>query len=227
MALPAGTREDGAMTTAVYLETGKRRVFASALDWPGWCRSARTEELALATLADYAARYAPVSAGAGLVFPGDVDFAVVERLPGSASTDFGVPEQFATVDTEPLDPATGAAMTALVESAWRIFDRVAAQAPAELSKGPRGGGRDRDKMIEHVLASDNSYARKLGVKHRLSTIDDRAAIVALRTAVAAALAAAADGAPSVPGGWPARYAARRFAWHVLDHAWEMQDRAAG
>jgi hypothetical protein len=25
--------------------------------------------------------------------------------------------------------------------------------------------------------------------------------------------------------WPARYAIRRSAWHALDHAWEIEDRA--
>ena len=34
-----------------------------------------------------------------------------------------------------------------------------------------------------------------------------------------------DGSVPVPKGWPHRYAARRIAWHVLDHAWEMEDRA--
>jgi hypothetical protein len=24
--------------------------------------------------------------------------------------------------------------------------------------------------------------------------------------------------------WPARYYVRRAAWHVLDHAWEIEDR---
>jgi hypothetical protein len=38
------------------------------------------------------------------------------------------------------------------------------------------------------------------------------------------LALPADGARPVPKGWLPRYAARRIAWHVLDHAWEMQDR---
>ncbi|MEY2437652.1 MAG: hypothetical protein QOF97_2488, partial [Acidimicrobiaceae bacterium] len=32
-------------------------------------------------------------------------------------------------------------------------------------------------------------------------------------------------APDLPKGWAYRYAARRIAWHALDHAWEMQDRS--
>jgi hypothetical protein len=215
------------MTTTVYVELGKTRVFACALDWPGWCRSARGEEAALDALAGYAARYAPVARQAGVAFPdsaGDA-FTVLERLPGSASTDFGVPEQFATADTDPLDLPAATAMAALVVAAWQTFDRVAAAAPEQLRKGPRGGGRDRDKMIDHVIASDTAYARKLGIKHRLMAIDDHEAIAALRQAVLDVLCQESDGMPPVRNGWPTRYAARRIAWHALDHAWEMEDRA--
>lgn len=212
--------------TPVYLEIGKKRVFACALDWPGWCRSDRTEELALDALAGYAPRYAVVAREARVAFPRNVadSFQLVERLPGSASTDFGVPEQFATSDTEPVPAAVAETMTALVVAAWRVFDRVAAITPTELRKGPRGGGRDRDKMIDHVVASETSYARKLGIKHKLMAIDDHAAIAALRKAISDVLSTGSDGAPPVPNGWPPRYAARRIAWHALDHAWEMEDR---
>jgi hypothetical protein len=210
--------------TAVYLEEGKQRVFACALDWPGWCRSAKTPDLALETLAAYTPRYADVVEEAGVPFVVST-FEVVERLPGSASTDFGVPEQFATADTAPLRAGEAARLAALVAASWAIFDRVAAQAPAELRKGPRGGGRDRDKMIDHVLASEVSYVRKLGIKHRLIAINDYSAIVGLRKTIFDALAAESDGNPPVVGGWPPRYAARRIAWHVLDHTWEMQDRS--
>ena len=40
----------------VFVESGRKRVFASALDWPGWCRSGRTEELAIEALAAYLPR---------------------------------------------------------------------------------------------------------------------------------------------------------------------------
>src|SRR5690349_9971305 len=44
--------------TDVYLEVGKKRVFACAADWPGWCRSGRDEEQALEALTTSASRYA-------------------------------------------------------------------------------------------------------------------------------------------------------------------------
>ena len=215
-------------STKVYLEVGKKRVFACALDWPGWCRSGKTEEHALETLAAYAERYAVVAREAGVHFPGSVGnaFHIVERLPGSAGyTDFGAPGEVPTSDGEPLTDREAERHIALVRASWVVLDRVAAAAPAELGKGPRGGGRDRDQMIDHVLGAEASYARKLGVKHRQPARDDVRAIAALRDEVAAALLAGTDGTPLVPKGWLPRYAARRIAWHVLDHAWEIQDRS--
>jgi hypothetical protein len=215
------------MATAVYLEVGGKRVFACALAWPGWCRSGKTGELALETLASYVPRYAVVADQAGVAFPataGD-DLEVVERVPGSAGTDFGVPYAVAARDAEPVDAGEAERLTALVVASWEVFDRVAAGAPAELRKGPRGGGRDRDKMIDHVLGAEAGYARKLGIKQRQPALGDAAAIAELRQAIAAVLREPSDGTPPVAKGWPARYAARRIAWHVLDHAWEMEDRS--
>lgn len=213
--------------TAIYLEVGKKRVFAGALHWPGWCRSGKTEELALEALAAYAPRYSAVARRAGIPFVTSAGngFYVAERLPGSGATDFGVPGEAATSDAEPLGSEEAERLTALMAASWEVFDRVVAGAPALLRKGPRGGGRDRDKMVDHVLGAEASYARKLGVKHRQPAIDDPAAIAALRDAIRANLSAPSDGAPTVPKGWPPRYAARRIAWHALDHAWEIEDRS--
>jgi hypothetical protein len=213
--------------TAVYLEVGKKRVFACALDWPGWCRSGKTEELALETLAAYAPRYAVVAERAH-VRPGPKSgdgFDVVERLAGSSGTDFGLPGEVATSDGEPLTRKEAERRVALVTASWAVFDKVVAGAPAELRKGPRGGGRDRDKIVDHVLGAEAGYARKLGVKHRQPALDDADGIAALHEAVITPLRGPSDGQPLVPKGWPPRYAARRIAWHVLDHAWEIEDRS--
>ncbi|HEX2275133.1 MAG TPA: hypothetical protein VHG90_14795 [Acidimicrobiales bacterium] len=213
--------------TAVYVESGRRRVFAGALDWPGWCRSGKGEEAALEALAAYASRYSPVAAEAGIPFPGDAAqaFDVVERLPGGATTDFGAPQAVAQADRRPLSEAEAERHSALVVAAWAVFDRVVATAPAELRKGPRGGGRDRDAIVDHVLGAEASYARTLGVRHRQPARDDTAAVSALRDAIAAALRTPSSGEPLTPKGWPPRYAARRIAWHVLDHAWEIEDKS--
>jgi len=105
------------------------------------------------------------------------------------------------------------------------FDRVVSRAPAALSKGPRGGGRDRDAMVEHVLGAEVAYARKIGIRQREPALADSAAISTLRSAILEGLRTARDGTPVVEKGWPVRYAARRIAWHVLDHAWEIEDRS--
>jgi hypothetical protein len=229
-----GMAIDGGNTrqVTVYLERGTRRVFACSLEWPGWCRSAKTPELAIAELARYAPRYAAVPAAAGIRFdPGASDltapeaFAVAESVPGGTSTDFGAPCEIPDSDTEPVDTVAAERQAALVTAAWDLLADVAAASPAQLRKGPRGGGRDRDKMLAHVVAAEAAYARRIGVRHRPPAFDDEAAVAAMRTDILAVLGAPSGDGPVAANGWPTRYAARRIAWHALDHAWEMQDRA--
>ncbi len=201
------------MRTPVYLELGAKKVFACSVDWPGWCRSAKTEEAALDALASYAGRYRPVAEAAGLALPAAPAFDIVERVSGDATTDFGAPSIACTADAAPLTEADAERLAALVEATWSLFDEVSRASPAELRKGPRGGGRDRDKMVAHVVDAESSYFRKVGVR------DGRAAFVA-------GLRAAREPQPALATKtWPWRYVARRVAWHVLDHAWEMQDRS--
>jgi len=211
--------------TRVYLETGAKRTFAVALDWPGWARSGRGAEDALDVLADYLSRYAPVAKKVGFELgPADAEFDVVETVPGNATTDFGAPAAFVTADGEPVTAVAAARTASLVGACWDTQTRVAARSPEELRKGPRGGGRDRDKMLHHVIESEAAYARKIGVRHKPPALDDKAAIKAMRADIIAVIGAPAEGGPLEPKGWPVAYAARRIAWHALDHAWEMQDR---
>jgi hypothetical protein len=217
---------------AVCLELTPRMSLASALDWPGWCRAGQDEDAALEMLASYAERYAPVAAQAGVSFPSTAAFDVVERVPGGPTTAFAAPECrrpfpqiTAEADRAKVTPAAANRLIGLVTAAWASFDEIAGASPAQLRKGPRGGGRDRDKLIDHVIGAETAYARKLGVKLKQPTFDDVAAIEELREAIAAVVGAPSDGSPVVPNGWTTRYSARRIAWHVLEHAWEMQDRA--
>jgi hypothetical protein len=212
---------------AVTIEHTAKKTFASAVDWPGWSRSGKTEELALEALAASAPRYATiVDAGHGPVpkSPMIDDFQVVERNTGSAGTGFGVPSRTTDHDGRPTDADEAARLADLVMAAWTYFDRVAAAAPEELRKGPRGGGRNTSKVIAHVMESDLAYANEIGLKVREFAIDDRAAVGALRVAMLDVLRAARDGQPLAGRRWPARYAAHRIAWHALDHAWEIEDR---
>lgn len=206
--------------TSIYLELGTKRVFACSLEWPGWCRVAKTEESAIDRFLDYADRYRVVAERAGVVF--DLgDPVVVERVKGGATTDFGAPEKMPDADLAPVDAATAARDVALLRASWALFDEAAAITPEELRKGPRGGGRDRTKMVGHVEEAERSYARMLGVRHKpYSSTADRDA---MREELAAVLSQPWDGSLA-PKGWAPRYATRRITWHVLDHLWEMQDR---
>jgi len=209
----------------VALEVGSKRSFASALDWPGWSRGAKTPEQAIEALELYTPRYAAVAKRAGVEFPKAARFDVTERLKGDASTNYGVPGRPVAVEGEPIKKAEVERMCALVEACWDYLDAVVKKAPAELRKGPRGGGRDRDKMVDHVLGAESeAYSPKLGLKLPHPAIDDRKTITANRRAILEALRAGADGKPLRERGWPVRYAARRIAWHALDHAWEIEDR---
>ena len=203
------------MATPVYLEVGTKKIFACSLDWPGWARAAKSDEEALEALAGYAERYRLVAEEAGVRFPtsaGDA-FDVVERVKGDATTDFGAPHIPAGADSTPLTKAQAERLAGLVAATWTVFDEVVKASPAALRKGPRGGGRDRDKMVAHVVEAENAYFRKVGVK------DGREAFLD-------ALRAARQPQPALSTkSWPWRYTARRVAWHVLDHAWEMQDRS--
>jgi hypothetical protein len=196
----------------VALEQGRRWVFASAVDWPGWCRRGKGEEAALEVLLGHADRYAAV-AGPGFQ-PGTPE--IIGRVPGNATTDFGAPDVPGPWDDEPLPAAEAGRLTGLLEASWACFDAVALAAPAVLRRGPRGGGRDRDEIARHVREAERSWCGKAGVR-----VPPRTPWEEQRAQLAAALRAGAPG-----GSWPARYLLRRCTWHVLDHAWEIEDKSS-
>jgi hypothetical protein len=221
------------MTVDAVLEVAAKRSFASALDWPGWSRGGRSPDDAIAALVAYGPRYAAVAERAGLAFeaPASVNaIAVTERVRGGSGTEFGMPSTPARAEEEPiagdLDRLVG-----LLRAAWDTFDEAIAAADGQrLATGPRGGGRDLTRIIDHVRDAEVAYLSKLG--SRAPATSDRPPaerLSALRTAFTDALTAIAGGEP-VPTPsrtqklWSPRYAVRRTAWHVLDHAWELQDR---
>jgi hypothetical protein len=217
---------DAPTPVRVGLESTTKRSFASALDWPGWSRAGRDEAAALATLAAVAARYAAALAASGLEAPEvGASPGIVERLPGNATTEFGAPAIAFADDARPVDEGEAARLAAIVRAAWDALDRAAAEAPAELRKGPRGGGRDRDAVVAHVDAAEAAYGRAIGLRLREPASGDIVAREANRGAILVVLRRPSDGSPVGGGRWPARYAARRIAWHALDHAWEIEDRS--
>jgi len=206
--------------TDVYIEEGSRRVFACSVEWPGWCRAGKNEEAALEALTTSAPRYGLIAKQAGVPFDvraAAAKFTVKERLAGSMTTDFGAPGSISEGDRKPLSKNDAERQATLLEASWKVFDRVVKKAPTTLRKGPWGGGRDRDQIAEHVTGAEDMYARKLGVRVKDAAERRRAILEVIR----------GEGGPNKTAerGWPARYAARRIAWHAIDHTWEIEDRS--
>jgi hypothetical protein len=216
------------MPIAVYLESGQRRVFAGALEWPGWSRSGPDGASALEALSDYSPRYAAALAGSRLGFKapaGPQTFEVVEKLKGNATTDFGAPGLAPKLDARPLDAKETKRQGRILAACWAALDRAAEAArSATLRKGPRGGGRSLRAIVAHVLEADGAYLHRLGGRYRGDDPET------LRETFLETLASRARGEEPPMGKrtaplWFPRYAVRRSAWHALDHAWEIEDRA--
>ena len=121
---------------------------------------------------------------------------------------------------------------ALLKASWAKFDRTARKAwGVELRKGPRGGGRELDAIVRHVLEADKAYLGRLG---GLNWKPDGGGVAAETTLVrkdimdVLSTRARGESPPRTPRSgklWDPRYAVRRSAWHALDHAWEIEDRA--
>lgn len=211
----------------VMIERGKKKTVASAFDWPGWDRSATSEEEALGVLATYRSRFASVAELAGLSneFRSTGALEVVERLDGTGMTDFyGVSAKSARPEQQQMSDDQCERKISLLRACWTYFDNVASLVSAELRKGPRGGGRDRDKIMRHVnVAEIHGFARKVGVRTAPSAWQNPDDLCAHRDAFCSAIRAYnARGAAART--WTLQFVIRRSAYHMLDHAWEMEDR---
>jgi hypothetical protein len=231
--MPKG-RETPTGVIRVVVERGTKRVFASAVDWPGWARSGRDEPAALQALLGYAPRYSSVVARAkvGFVTPADLgSIQVIERVPGNATTDFGAPGVAAKADATVVDAAELARLRKLLTAGWRAFDAGVATARGKtLRTGQRGGGRSLTAIVAHVRDAEAGYLSGLGWPFK-SSASGRELIEQTRSAVLDGLAASARGdiaAKGPRGGirWKPRFFARRLLWHALDHLWEIEDRSS-
>lgn len=211
----------------VMVELGKKKAVAAALDWPGWNRSGKSEAEALQVLATYRPRYAKVAELAGLAdeFRAAGEIAVVERLEGTGMTDFyGLSFRSTGSEHQPISNAACERKIALLRASWIYFDDVASRVSAELRKGPRGGGRDRDKIVYHANGAEiQEFAKRVGVNTPHDAWRHPDDLRAHRDAFCAAIRDYnARGAPART--WTVQFVIRHSAYHMLDHAWEMEDR---
>jgi hypothetical protein len=221
----------------VMLESGPKgkRVVAVATDWPGLERGAKTEEAAIERLLSYVPRYAPVAKLAGM----DAEFAtgttsttgsavdrvdIIERYPGTGSTDFwGISFAFSDIDQEAISGEALERELTLMQACWAFFDDVRTRVSADMQRGPRGGGRDRDRIVRHVTFTEQDWAKKLDVLvPEGATLTDED-LSAYRDDYCSAIRAFhSEG--KMARNWPLRYLIRHTAFHTLDHAWEMEDK---
>ena len=216
-------------TLRVEIEEGPRgKVWvAVAADWPGLERNGRAEEQAIETLRAYMPRYAAVAERAGLGDELDAatDVDIIERYTGTGSTDFwGISFAPSGLDRQPVDDATFDRWIALLRAAWAEFDDVAASVSAELRLGPRGGGRDRDRIVRHVLGTEGvDFSKRVKAPSATDDLLPAAGRAAHRDRYVDAMRSwRAEDKPL--GNWTLLYLIRHSAYHVMDHAWEMQDR---
>jgi hypothetical protein len=212
----------------VMLEMGPKgkKVVAVAPDWPGLSRGAKTEEAAIDRLVSYLPRYAPVAKLAGVenAFPANTTVDVVERFPGTGSTDFwGISFAFSDIDRQAMSNDELDRELTLLRACWAFFDDVRARVSAELQKGPRGGGRDRDHIVRHTLASEFDWAKKLGLRPPPDATLTDEELHAHRDAYCHAIRGL-HAQSKMARTWPLRFLIRHTAFHAMDHTWEMEDK---
>jgi hypothetical protein len=218
------------MTVAAVLERGPKakKAVAFAIDWPGWSRGAKTPDLALTTLESYRERYRPVAVAAGMAdeFGAAGHLDVVEDRVGTGSTDFwGISFSPAGLEQGPMDDAEIDRKIALLRACWAYFDDVAATVSAEMRRGPRGGGRDRDRIIRHTIRTESEeFAKRLGLRVAEGAAMTPDGLHAFREAYVASMHAYNAGEGKRMRTWTLPFLIRHSAYHVMDHAWEMEDK---
>jgi hypothetical protein len=211
------------------LEVGPKdkKVVAVAPDWPGLERGAKIDGAAVETLQSYLPRYAGVAHLAGM----DEEFGaisgvdVVERHQGTGSTDFwGISFAFSSIDGQQMSSEDLERQLTLMQACWAFFDDVRGRVSTEMRKGPRGGGRDRNRIVDHVLGVEQDWAKKVGVRAGDdAVVTDDKGLKAYRDAYCTAIRAFHSEGRTART-WPLRYLIRHTAYHTMDHAWEMEDK---
>jgi hypothetical protein len=219
------------MPIRVVLQRGPKakKCVAFAVDWPGWSRGAKTSDAALETLAAYRDRYRPVAVRADLgnEFDDSGPLDVVEDQVGTGSTDFwGISFAPSSFEQEPMDAAELERKITLLQACWAYFDDVAARVSPQMRKGPRGGGRDRDRIIAHTIRVESEdFAKKVGLAVPEHGALAPGALAPYRSAYLEAMRAYQRGEFERPmRSWTLAFLVRHSGFHAMDHAWEMEDK---
>ncbi|HEX7105438.1 MAG TPA: hypothetical protein VF218_05695 [Acidothermaceae bacterium] len=206
---------------------GKKAV-AFAIDWPGWSRGAKTPEQAIELLELYRPRYRPIAAKARLAreFDAAGPLEIVEDQVGAGSTDFwGISYAPSSFEQEPMSQAELNRKIKLLRACWLYFDEVAARVSAEMRKGPRGGGRDRDRIIRHTIRVESEeFAKQLGLRVPECAALTPEGLLEHRTNYLAAMREYNAGEGKRMRSWNLPFLIRHSAYHTMDHAWEMEDK---
>ena len=214
----------------VTLEIGPKgkKVVAVGPDWPGLERGAKTGEAAIERLRSYIPRYSLVAKLAGMNAELDgKNIDVVEEYPGTGSTDFwGISFAFSSIDIQGMSGDELERELRLMQACWTFFDVVRRRVSAEMQKGPRGGGRDRDHIVRHTFAPEQDWAKGLGVFTPDGAMLTDEGLKAHRDAYCQAIREYHSQGKwaGTKAKWPLRYLIRHTAFHTLDHAWEMEDK---
>ncbi len=111
----------------------------------------------------------------------------------------------------------------LMRACWAFFDEVRSRVSPEMQRGPRGGGRDRDHIVRHVIATELGWAKKLGLPASQDALLTDEGLIMHRDAYCDAIRAL-HSQGKMARTWPLNYLIRHSAFHTLDHAWEMEDK---
>ncbi len=212
----------------VMLEIGPKgnKVVAVAPDWPGLERGAKTREVAIEQLLACLPRYTKVAQLAGLeaAFATVTTLDVIEEYPGTGSTDFwGISFAFSDIDRQQMSDAELDRELRLMQAGWAFFDEVRSRVSAEMQKGPRGGGRNRDQIVSHTFGTERDWAKKVRVITPQGVMLTIGGLQAHRETYVDAIRAF-HRRGEMARTWPLRYLIRHTAYHTVNHAWEMEDK---
>ena len=219
------------MPVRTVIERGpkEKRSVAFGIDWPGWSRGAKSAELAVDTLESYRERYRPIAGFAGMArdFDAAGPLEVIEEGVGTGSTDFwGISFSPCSTEQGPMAEAEFERGITLLRACWAFFDGVAVRVSPEMRKGPRGGGRDRDRIISHTIRVESEdFATRVGLRIPEGAAVPQDARRKYREDYVAAMRAYNAGEFERPmRSWTLPFLIRHSAFHTLDHAWEMEDK---